>query len=521
MAGIARRLLTNIASSWIGYAVRLAIAFFFVPYITSVLGDARYGVWIIIFQVVSYLFLFDIGLEKALARYLPRFLGLDDFPSLNKVMNSATAIYGVVAGVVLIATVVIANVIFPQFSIADPTVAAEGQAALLIVGLVVAIRFLFFPFGGSLGAFHRFDIAKGLEMAEEVLRTIVYIILLANGYGLVSLAVTLGAFALTRNIAGVLVLRKLHPEVRFDLKSISRETVGMLLTYSRTSFAIALVWIGIYNSDSVVLGLLASSALVGVYAPGAQVMLYFRHLVNAIAIPLLPALVHLESTRDLEVIRQLYVKGIRIVAYAGGAMAAGVWILGRPFIELWLAPAFHHTYIVLYILAGGAMFLLPQLIGNAVLFALDKHRYLLLVLLLEMAMKISLMVAGLLGWENMERAGGLHVDLAVPHQLLVVAIASALPHLVLYTTLYPLLMRRAIQVKFWTILGTHVRAMVLGLLMGLFPALLMKKKLIPDDWFGMVAGVVIVGLVVAVPFYFFILEHDDRRRIAAWLRRRG
>jgi len=519
MAGIARRLLTNIASSWLGYAVRLAIAFFFVPYITSVLGDARYGVWVILFQIVSYLFLFDIGMEKALARYLPRYLGLDDFPALNKVMNSATAIYSVVAGLVVASTFVLVEFVFPEFNIGDPSIASEGRTALLIVGLVVAGRFVFFPFGGSLGAFHRFDIAKGLEMVEELLRTLVYVILLANGYGLVALAVTLGIFALLRNIAGIIILKRLHPEVSFSPASISRPTVRMLLTYSRTSFAIAVVWIGIYNSDSILLGLLASSAMVGVYAPGAQIMLYFRHLINGIAIPLLPAIVHLESTRDMETVRTIYRKGIRIVAYIAGVMASGIWILGGSFIDLWLSPEFHDTRYVLLILTGGSVFLLPQLIGNAVLFAVDKHRYLLIVLLVELAIKVPLIVLGLTGWQEMEEAGVVRIDAPIPYQLLVVAIASALPHLLLYTTIYPLLMKRAIGVKFWEIAGIQTRALVLGMLMSIFPALLFKYKTAVIGWPTLVVATVTILLVCAVPLYSFILESDDRRRLRAWLRR--
>lgn len=516
MAGIARRLLTNIVSSWIGFAVRLVIAFLFVPYVTTVLGDARYGVWIILFQIVSYFFLFDIGLEKAMARYVPRFLGLDDTESLNKVLASATAIYGGVALLTVTAALLAAEFLFPQFKISDPSLAAEGRTALIIIGLVVAVRFFFFPYGGSLGAFHRFDIAKGLEIAEELGRTLVYVILLANGYGLIALAVTLALFAVARNLAGVIILKWKHPEVDISLKHVSGPTVRMLLAYSRTAFGIAAVWIVLFNSDSVLLGLFAGAALVGVYAPAAQILLYGRNIINAMAIPLMPALVHLESTRSLESVRDLYLKALRIISFFAVLLAIGIWFFGGDFVRLWLPPEFGFTRVVLWILGGGAIFFLPQLIGNTVLFALDKHRYLLIVLILETVLKIGLAGGGLYAYQQWGRTF-VSSD-TYPVELMVMATATVLPQVLLYPTIYPWLMKRALRMRYRTILHTWAVSGALSMSISMPVAALMKAKLPPVGWPAFTIDVAVVTAVALVPFFMFILEASDRARIVDWIR---
>ena len=518
MAGIARRLLTNIVSSWIGFAVRLVIAFLFVPYITLVLGDAQYGVWIILFQIVSYFFLFDIGLEKAMARYVPRFLGLDDTESLNKVLASATAIYGGIALLTVTAALLAAEFLFPQFKISDPSLAADGRTALIIIGLVVALRFFFFPYGGSLGAFHRFDIAKGLEMAEEVGRTIVYVILLANGYGLIALAITLAVFAVGRNLVGVIILKRKHPEVDISLKHVSGPTVGMLLAYSRTAFGIAAVWIVLFNSDSVLLGLFAGTALVGVYAPAAQILLYGRNLVNAMAIPLMPALVHLESTRTLDSVRDVYLKGLRIVSYFSVLLAIGIWFFGGDFVRLWLPPEFADTRVVLWILAGGAIFFLPQIIGNTVLFALEKHRYLLVVLILETILKLGLAIGGLYGYDHW---GSDFISVETfPAELVIMAIATVLPQALLYPTVYPLLMKRALQMRYRTLIHTWAVSGALSMCVAMPVAALMKSRVPPSSWPMFFIDIAVMIAITLVPFWLFVLQAEDRARISAWLRGR-
>ena len=52
---IARLFFKNILSSWVAYAIRLALGFLFVPYITSVFGSEEYGVWVTVAPSVQSL----------------------------------------------------------------------------------------------------------------------------------------------------------------------------------------------------------------------------------------------------------------------------------------------------------------------------------------------------------------------------------------------------------------------------------------------------------------------------------
>lgn len=515
MPGPTGRLLTNVFSSWAGFAIRILIAFFFVPYITSVLGDARYGVWILVFQIVNYFFLFDVGLERALSRFLPRYLGLDDHDSFNKVLNSATAIYGAIALVTLIAAAVVAQFIFPVFSVSDPSLLSEGQTALFLIGVFVAMRFVFFPFGGSLGAIHRFDIAKSLEVVEEIGKTLVYVVLLSLGYGLIALAVTMVAFSLARNVAGMLWLKKLHPEVRIGARFVDRSTIRMLFRYSRISFGVAIAWMILFNSDSILLGLLASTATVGIYAPGAQLMLYVRHLINAVGGPLTPVIAHVEATDSIEKVQSVYLKSLTYVAYLGVFLCVGIIAYSNRFVTLWLAPEFHDAYLVMFILAISGCVFLPQIVGNAVLFGIEKHGYLLWILVLEIVMKVGLAVVLLVGAKYVE-SGIVTVEGASP-PIVLMASASAFPQAFLSLTLYPILMARALKLRIRTIWHTTLvpgglAAAVTG------PTAHVCLRIWPETtWWALAANIVVCSLAAFTAFYLLVLEPEDRWRLRVWL----
>ncbi|RKX21887.1 MAG: hypothetical protein DRP45_11865 [Candidatus Zixiibacteriota bacterium] len=176
-------------------------------------------------------------------------------------------------------------------------------------------------------------------------------------------------------------------------------------------------------------------------------------------------------------------------------------VYARPFVRLWLEPEFWEAADVMRILATSSAFFLPQIIGNAVLFGTDNHRYLLRVLLLEAGLKIVLAF-----W------------LVGPYGLTGMALAAAIPQVLLYVTLYPVLLGKAIKVSPIWIGLTSLQAGFVAMFVSLPVAFLMRLWLQPNSW---VTFVIDVGVVCVVGLIggWFILEPTDRARVKAWFGR--
>jgi O-antigen/teichoic acid export membrane protein len=488
-------------TSWFGYAVRIAISFFFVPYITSVLGDARYGVWVIVFQTINYFVLLDFGLEKALLRFVSKYLGRSDYGAINRVLNTTFNLYLIVGSIIIAGAWLVSTFLFDYFRIADPSMLAEGKSALIIIGFYMGFRFYLLPFAGSLGGFQRFDISNGLHMAEDLIRAGVMVWLLAEGYGLVPLALAILGMSLVRQVAAIIWLKKLHPQVSMAPSLRDRKVSRELLDYSKVTFGITLAWLVIFNTDAVLLGLMASSSAAGIYAPGAQLMLYLRNAVNVVASPLTAALSHLDAQGKQEKIRAWYLKGIRYTSYLSFLMAVGVIAYARPFVTLWLEPEFAEAAEVMRILAVSAAFFIPQIVGNAVLFAIDRHALMLRVLVLEVALKLVL-----------------SLSLIPSHGLIGMAYASAVPQLLLYLTIYPWLIGKTLELPVGTILLTSVRSGFVAMFVSL-PVIVLVRELVPPlgwgEFFVNVGAVLLVATVAA----WFVLAPEDKERVKRRLRR--
>jgi O-antigen/teichoic acid export membrane protein len=190
------------------------ITFFFTPFITSELGEARYGAWIIMFATLDYLSMADIGMKQALVRFISKALGQDDFAGVNRTLNTATIIYLLLAAIVLSAALVVVNNLGSLVNIPDPGLLEETQGALFVVSLHLTLFFILMPFANTLGAFHRFDISNAQSVIEEVVRVFFLVWLLMEGYGLVAMAWAIFAISLLRQLWSVIILKRLHPEVR-------------------------------------------------------------------------------------------------------------------------------------------------------------------------------------------------------------------------------------------------------------------------------------------------------------------
>jgi len=496
---VSRQFFRNIFSSWSAYVVRIIITFFFVPYITSVLGDARYGTWVIIFQTIFYFSLLDCGLTSALTRYISKFLAHHDFGNINKVLNTANLLYLVTGALVFGGVLAFVTLFFHYFKISDPDLLHEGKTALIILGGFMAFNFIALPFGNTLGAFHRYDIVNALNISEEIIRTGLMVFMLTQGHGLVALALVILLMTVVKHLVAAGILLRLQPRVNISAADIDKPTARMLFKYSSVSMGISLCWLILYNTDSALLGLMSSSVAAAVYNPGAQLMRHLRNAINAAAVPLVPAISHIESTSDLSVIRSVYLRAIKYVSFFSFSVAAGVVIYAHDFVGLWLTPEFAQTADVMRILAIGTAVLLPQIIGDAILFAIEEHRKLLIVLVCESIFKLVLAVF-----------------LIQKYGLLGMALAVVIPQVLLFTTLYPYMMSRVVRTSYWRIIANVTMAGFTGLVITAPAAFLLQWIWIPTTWlgfFGNLFGIMIACLVVG----FFLVEPQDRQRIKGWI----
>lgn len=499
--GFWRELLRNSSAMWGSLVIRTLIAFLFTPFITTHLGGGTYGLWVIIFQTLNYFSLLDFGMPRALLRSISRSRGAGDIDEVNRILNTATLLYGVAGLLVLLIAPLVGRLVFSEVPSIAPASAEEAQFAFLIAGGYMAVKFWLWPFAGSLGAFQRYDISNGLEVVEEIARTILLVIALLNGLGLVALAAIIFGTSLLRQVVAIIWMRRIEPRAKFDLHLANRETSRSLLGYASVSFGITIAWLIVFNTDSILLGFLVGPAAAGVFAPAAQMMLYLRLGCDAVGAPLMPALSALESQNRHDLIRRAYLRVSALMAFVSVFLCTGVIMYAHPFVRLWLAPEFAASGSAMVILAAGSAIYLPHIIGNALLFGVGKHRYLLGVLAVEGALKLLLSF------------------LLIPkYGITGMALATAVPQIVIYTALFPWIIGKVVSVKVTNIVLNLLGYGLVALVVTIAAALAMRNLLGVATWGALVANVVVVTLAAAAAGWYLALQEPERQSVLASVR---
>src|SRR5690349_2742713 len=99
----------NVIWGWIGTALNLFTGFFLSPYVIHKLGASGYGIWVLLFSVVGYYGLLELGVRSALVRYSAWFHARGEFDKLNELINTVIGYYTTVMSVVLLIAIVLSH----------------------------------------------------------------------------------------------------------------------------------------------------------------------------------------------------------------------------------------------------------------------------------------------------------------------------------------------------------------------------------------------------------------------------
>ncbi|MEW6411012.1 MAG: oligosaccharide flippase family protein [Candidatus Zixiibacteriota bacterium] len=488
------RLGSNIFSSWVATAASAIIAFFMSPFLVHTLGKEQYGIWALALSIISYTALINAGMNQTLSRYAPKYYASGDDFNLNQVVNSIFLIFSISGLLVLAVSAVVAFLLIDFFNI-EPRYLDISRHVILLVGLNQAISF-FYVVPSALGPFHRYALTNAVEIGRNIIGAAVTVYFLMTGHGLLALATITVVMTLLSSQIRTMIRSRLIPQIRYSIKYITRLRIAEMLNYGGISFLIMTAYLVIFNTDNIVIGLYLSTTAVTFYSIAGSLMGYIRVIAHAVSIPLVPLVSHLDSTADMDEIKKLFYSTARQLYYIYAAIGVSILVLGDSFIYLWMGNEFGSTVTVLWILIVPTCVCLPLSTASSVLLGIGKHKKLFYLLAVEAVSNIVLSIILVQRW-------GIYG----------VAWGTAIPQIVIYVLVYPIMFHRIIESDVKIFYNDIGRVVLLSVLTALPPALLLDRFVAVDGWPGLLiksAGVVIAVMTV---FWWKLMNQQQRERL--------
>ena len=422
-------MLRSILSNWFGLLVIGLMSFLITPFMIHRLGDFAFGIYTLAFSSVGYFDLLVRSIRISLQRFVGRLRNPEGREALNSMFSTAMAATLVIGMLIILLFGALAHILPSFFKLA---LAQQRLFAWLVIlvgvnlGLGVPTALL----GSYLCGLQRFDLYNLLSIARQGVRTILILIVLLCGKGVLAVAGCVLASSLVALPLNWWMIRSVDSRVKFAWKLIRLQTARELMSFGTWALLNEAGQLLRDSTDSIVIGRVLNAALITPFTVASRLVDYFRPIITSIVSPALPQLSQLDSQSRDEEIRQLFLRLTRLCAVVSLFIGSMLVLHGKSLLLLWVGSRYVSSYPILILLTIGAVASTAQLGTLHTLLAKGRHR----------AYGIWTMGEGL---ANL----GLSIYWAHKYGIVGVAMGTAVPLLAVKLTLQPWYVTRVLDMS--------------------------------------------------------------------------
>lgn len=367
------RLLQGLAAIFSGQVILAAANLLLVPLYLTSWSAPIYGEWLVLFSLVSYLSVLDLGMEMAVGNRLTQAFAIGDLEDYARVQHSALALYLSLAGGAFLLLGVAAWVFPPAWIGLKETPAAVASWVLWLLGLQIILALPMGLIGGIYRTTGNLARSQWLANCRQV-----------TGLGLLALTLLLGGGMVAASLVQLIPLLLIPIYVMWDVKrrfpplmpglkranrQIIREMINPSLHFALFPLANAIILQGPVIIISTVLGGVA----VAVFATTRTLVNFIRQIMGSLTNALWPDLTRMEARQEflrLRVMHRVLVSGS--TALCLGA-AAALWYEGPEIIAVWTRGKLPPDPLLLRILLLMAVLQIPWLTSATFTAAANHH----------------------------------------------------------------------------------------------------------------------------------------------------
>lgn len=480
--------------------LQIAISFVMIPFIVHSLGNRVYGFWSLAGAFLGYYGMLNLGLPSAVLRFISRASGTNDVDEMNRVASTAFFLYTFL-GFLVILTAFAASSVSSVFLMESKEATAFTQV-LIIVGIGAGIDFPLKVFSGILNARLRYDMNSMAIIARLLVANVCIYIALSNGYGIRAMAIIVALTTLCMNLFKAYLAQKALPGLKISLSKYSKDTAKTMFSFGGLIFVANTANILKLRTPPILIAAFLTATHVTFYHIGVRLLQNFMSLISAATGIAVPVFSYQQAKGDHDSIKTTFLNLTRISTIFAVFVGASILFFGEQFINVWMGPQYHDSFVVLAIMAVPTIFVAMQGPASGVLVGTSRQRFFAIAHTGEM-------IIGLL----------LSVVLVKFYGIFGVAVGLAIAELIFGGLLRPVYACKYIDLP----ISVYIKMLASTIGKLLVPLLIwfaLAKPHISADYASIftIAG---LQVLIFMPFiYFSILKKEDRLALSKALRTR-
>ena len=366
---------SGVILSYLSQAIHILSGIIYTPIMLRLLGQSEYGLYQLVYSVVSYLSLLSLGFAASYMRFYSKAKAKNDEKEVSKLNGMYLTIFLVISLVCVLCGFVMVNNIHSVFD-SGLTEAEYGTARILMILMVfnLALTFPNSVFDAFTSAHERFFFQKLLDVFQGVLNPFLTLPLLLIGFGsvgMVCVTTFLTVAKLTINIW--FSLKKL--KVKFMFKNLNFSLLKEMFVFTFFIFLNQIIDQVNWSVGKFLLGRIVGTVAVAIFGLGAQINAMYIQFSGSISSVFVPRVNKIVATsNDNNELTKLFTKIGRIQFIILALILSGLIFFGKPFMVFWGGPEYRDSYYVALLLIIPVTVPLIQNIGIEIQRAKNMHK---------------------------------------------------------------------------------------------------------------------------------------------------
>lgn len=333
--------------SYLQIALNLANSLLITPFVLRLLGQNEYGVYQLCTSIISYLSLFQVGLEATYIRYYIKY----DVENRRKEKAELNGMILIIFGLISVITTIVGFILISNVEVVFGTriTQNEYQLARTLLKYVVASAVLTVftaPFSALVTAHEEFVFQRFLNFLTTLLRIGITILLLTWGYRSIALVFISTAVTLLNLILNAFfMITRIKIEIsfsRFDFRLFC-EMCSFSFFISLQSIMDILNW----QIDRILLARFWGTVAVSVYSVGAQFNSILVSLCATVTGLFTPKVNQMVAERQPNsALTNMMIRIGRLNFMISVFILSSFIFFGKPFLEIYAGTGYENSYFV-------------------------------------------------------------------------------------------------------------------------------------------------------------------------------
>lgn len=335
----AQKATKNSIFSALAFMWPIALSFIATPIVVRHIGVENYGLLGLVTAFIGFLAFLDFGISPALVKFTSEHHAKGETKELRNIFSSALFLYtviGIIAGAFI---ALFAHFFAPAVFKVSAGNAETVRTVFYLAAFGFFINMVLSTYASIPGALQRFDITGKLNLIASSLSTLLTILLVMLGYGVVALVLLGILTSIGALIAYIAIKRRLLPGIYFSPR-LDKDSLQKILKFGAYAFIATAAGTVLFQLDKLILGAQLGAAAVAYYILPGSVAMRIQGLIANLTNIVFPVSTELFTTGALDKLHTLYFRATRIIMTIIVLTVTPMYVLAHNFLLHWVGQNF-------------------------------------------------------------------------------------------------------------------------------------------------------------------------------------